>query len=145
MRQVGIKTIGGFFLGCVAVDRLFKYIARTSPRVSERFWFGEAPRINSEAALSIPVGSLYLTVFLVIVWFVLVFLWIKNKQTRWAIVLFGILIAAASNVWDRIFYGGVVDYLPFFGISIMNISDIVISLGAIVLVVVFWRNNREVL
>ena len=130
---------------CIAIDRLFKFIARTSPEISERFWFGEAPKINTEAALSVPIGSLYLTVFLVGVWVILVFWWIKNKQARWAIVLFGILLAAASNVWDRIFYGGVVDYLPFFGISIMNISDIVISLGAIVLVVVFWRNNREVL
>lgn len=145
MRQIVHSILVVFFVLSVVVDRFFKYIARTSPEMSERFWFETTPRINTDAALSIPIGSIYFDVFLIVVWMLLVVWWMKNRNADWSAFLFGIVLAAASNVWDRIFYGGVIDYLPFLGISILNISDIIITVGSFLLVYFFYKKSREVI
>jgi len=45
-----------------------------------------------------------------------------------------ILAGAIGNAIDRLIYGCVIDYIHFFSISIFNFADILISIGAILLV-----------
>lgn len=44
-----------------------------------------------------------------------------------------ILLGGASNVFDRFFYGGVVDYVGIFGVAAFNLSDVMIFTGLLIL------------
>jgi signal peptidase II len=54
-----------------------------------------------------------------------------------------ILIGAVGNVFDRIFYGFTVDYLIFFGRSALNLSDLLIVLGVVLLLISSRRLSAE--
>lgn len=51
-----------------------------------------------------------------------------------------IVLGAASNLYDRITEGAVIDYLLFFGRSAINIADAMIVAGVIML---FTRRNKK--
>lgn len=55
---------------------------------------------------------------------------IKNKDILawpWSLIIIG----AISNLLDRLYYGGVVDFISIPGLIIFNISDIYISVGVV--------------
>lgn len=53
------------------------------------------------------------------------------RASMWPrIAVFCVLLGAASNVFDRIFYGGVIDWIPVGGI-VVNGADVLIASGAI--------------
>lgn len=45
-----------------------------------------------------------------------------------------ILLGGASNVFDRFAYGGVIDYVNIFGVATINVADILIGTGLIILI-----------
>lgn len=58
----------------------------------------------------------------------------------WALIIIG----AVSNLLDRIFRGAVVDFINFFGWTVINISDIYISVGvAWLLAYEFLKKNKK--
>ena len=59
----------------------------------------------------------------------------------------GMLIAAgaASNFFDRIRYGAVIDYIDVRWFTVLNIADIMISVGAALLVLVLWRDDKKMI
>jgi lipoprotein signal peptidase len=78
-----------------------------------------------------------------LVFFVL-FLTVKKYQFGFGLLLVGSL----SNLLDRIFYGGVLDYLKVPYIPTFNFADITITIGAflIILVIIFgdrFSHSRE--
>lgn len=56
--------------------------------------------------------------------------------------LLAIISGAVSNLLDRLSFGFVVDYISFADISVLNLADIMISLGIVGLVIVYARNNK---
>lgn len=99
--------------------------------------------INKNIAFSLPVSPLILYPILFLVFFILIFLWYRDfgheKKYIWPYAL--IIIGAASNIWDRLRYGGVVDYfnVPFF--TVFNLSDIYIFLGVCYFLIRQLRNT----
>gem|GEM_PF-1122698 len=53
--------------------------------------------------------------------------------------LISIILGGASNVFDRFAYGGVIDYVNILGIATINLADILILLGLILLI----RNSYD--
>ncbi len=53
-----------------------------------------------------------------------------------------ILGGALSNLWDRIRYGYVFDWILLFGRSVINIADIAIGLGIVWFVVNEWKKRK---
>jgi lipoprotein signal peptidase len=74
---------------------------------------------------------------------ILVVLFVYQKKIS---VLTGFLfiLGATSNILDRIFYGGVVDYLQLFHISKFNLADVLI-VGGLCLGILqsFGKNPKE--
>ncbi|KPJ55105.1 hypothetical protein AMJ47_01100 [Parcubacteria bacterium DG_72] len=70
--------------------------------------------------------------FLLISWFLKA---VKQKKSFLAFSLFLIILAALSNLFDRLYYGFVIDFiwLKVVPISIFNIADILIFSGIICL------------
>lgn len=75
--------------------------------------------------------------------FLLWFAWAEWKNAHhlaaWASVLMG--VGALSNLLDRIRYGYVVDWIDVHYWSIFNLADTWITLGAILIVVNYWRHD----
>lgn len=103
-------------------------------------------RENPFLALSIPFP---LPISLILSFILLTFLcgtWLLQKRKKnisLSLIAFAILLGALSNFYDRIFMGFVIDYIhiktPFFYFPILNISDMLISLGILLwLCYDFW-------
>lgn len=53
-----------------------------------------------------------------------------------------IIAGATQNLIDRLLFGCVVDFIPFFNYSIFNLGDIAITLGALSLILGLWPNKK---
>ena len=103
---------------------------------------------NTGAAWSVFSGEILgiIIVSLIIILLIVYYIW-KNKPKIWieklgyAMILGG----ACGNLFDRIIYGYVIDFLDFniFGYEypIFNIADSFIFVGVIILIIYTWRCN----
>ncbi len=80
----------------------------------------------------------YLTLFILIIIFVILYMTIKSTGFKKYSLLM-ILGGAIGNIYDRIFYKAVPDFIDFhvgnFHWFIFNVSDIFISLGVILVII----------
>ena len=111
-------------LSLLVVDQSIKNFFIRSPQLSEGVF------INQKFAWNLPIPNSVIIVLMIVVILFLIFLLIKKFQLYICIILAG----ALSNLIDRIIYGGVVDYIhtPFGGV--INLADIMISLGVILII-----------
>ena len=88
----------------------------------------------------------YLTLFILIIIFVILYMITKSTGFRKYSLLM-ILGGAIGNVYDRIFYKAVPDFIDFhignFHWFIFNVSDIFISLGVLFLIILEFTNNQK--
>lgn len=106
-------------------DRVIKYFAIKTPSLIQGVF------INEKFALSLPVSNSISAILMGAGIIVLLHYAIKKKRP----IIWVIISGAMSNFIDRIFYNGVIDYMhaPFGGI--INIADIMISIGVLILIV----------
>lgn len=107
------------------------------------------PVTNSGAAFSLFENFSFITVILVlialIVLFFSVFFYVKYSE-RSRLLMYSlplIFIGTLSNMLDRIFFGYVVDYIPFFSTKLFtfNIADLSNFVGVILLVVFLLKKK----
>ena len=98
-------------------------------------WFFQPLSLNTGISFGWKIGSsAFVQLALVVVVFGALSAWICSlfsslgRLSRWGVVL--VMAGAFSNILDRVFLGGVRDWLvfPFFGFT-NNIADIWITLG----------------
>lgn len=92
----------------------------------------------------IPIDQNLLIIFSVITLFFLLFFLFKSRQTKeWLIFngLFLILLGGLSNLYDRLIFGYVIDFIWFFlfPFSIFNIADVMIFLGVVLILVKLFK------
>ena len=117
-----------FLLFLFLIDRLLRKIALEG-------WIKFFP--NKNIAFGIPCPNFILYPLLVFIFYFVVSNLIFTYQKR-KIVEFSsfalIFIGALSNILDRINYSFIVDYLDFFSLSVINLADLMISVGVIILI-----------
>ena len=92
---------------------------------------------NHELAFSLPIswGATLSLLALLIIAFVLIKAYRLSKEfyyyeaSLWLMIFFG----ASSNMYDRLMYGFVVDYVHIPPMSFFNIADVLIGVGVILL------------
>ncbi len=103
---------------------------------------------NEGAAFSLFSGS---TLFLILITLVILFLiynFLKKKDiSRIQKISYGILLGGIlGNLFDRIFFGYVIDYFDFvifnLNFAIFNFADICILIGAIMIILFEGSDNR---
>ena len=107
---------------------------------------------NYGAAFSVLYGNRIFLVIVSIITLVLVYYFLlKNKKFDWFnIILYSLLIGGIlGNLFDRIIYGYVVDYLDFYifgyNFPIFNIADICIVISVILIIIdTLWGGQGEV-
>ena len=81
------------------------------------------------AFIVIPVIALILLIFNV-------YYFRKNDEvlSRWYVIGFSLILAGAiGNLYDRIFYGYVIDFIDFRIFPVFNVADSAITIGAVVI------------
>ena len=88
----------------------------------------------------------FLTIFITIVVIVIFFMILKNNGVK-KFSLLMILGGALGNLYDRVFFKAVPDFIDFhignFHWFIFNVSDIFISLGVLILIYLELINNKK--
>ena len=104
---------------------------------------------NTGAAFSIFSGYTFLLILIAV--FVLVYLWkyiICDISSRLGFISFSMLIGGIiGNLFDRIIYGEVIDFLSFnifgYGFPIFNLADTFICVGVFLLIIDFVRGEKS--
>lgn len=127
IRNRGIIIIGAGLL----LDQSIKYFFYTYP--ARVVFFGYY--LNQNFSWSLPVNNLAVIILTAILLLSLIYWRQRLFGPRWAWYLIG--LGALSNLVDRLWRGGVVDYifLPYGGV--INLADIFIIAG--VIWILCWR------
>lgn len=100
---------------------------------------------NWGLAFDIPFRREFILLISLVIGYFLVDMIVKNVKSHPKIAFSSaiILIGAIGNVFDRIYYGFTVDYLIFFGRSALNLSDLLIVFGVVLLLISSRRSTSE--
>lgn len=141
------KMATWFFLAIffVALDRFFKIISlQQFDYILINDWLKFSLAKNYFIAFSIPISGIFLNyiIFLIILALIYSFL-LNNKQTTniKAAFLF-IILGASSNLFDRLKYGYVVDYLNIKWFTVFNIADAMIVCSIFFLLLVEFKKKQ---
>lgn len=101
--------------------------------------------INQDIAFSLPMTYLVLYPIIILILVLLIWFWQKDFKKKsiliwpWALIIIG----AISNLMDRIQYGGVIDFInvPYF--TVLNLSDIYISIGVVWILWYEWFFRKK--
>jgi len=133
-----------------AIDRYLKFLASTYYEGKSQSLLGDFLSFsfvkNYYIAFSIPLPENLIIIFslLALVGVVLIMaVTIRKKQQLdlLAIWLFLIFMGAISNLIDRFSLGYVIDYLNFAKLLVLNVADIMISLGTLMTVISFYKQK----
>ncbi|MFA5126839.1 MAG: signal peptidase II [Patescibacteria group bacterium] len=129
MRRYYYLVLFGLFL----LDRFTKIYFIKQPLESQALGGFLQLQLNKNIAFSWPLPELVLYPLLIIIIVVIFWFWLDSLQKESRLVWsWGLLIiGAVSNLLDRLNFGSVIDFIhiPYF--SVLNISDIYISLGVV--------------
>ncbi len=132
----------------VILDRITKYTFMINPALRGKFFLGgliqtvEHRNYGIIANIPIPfIGIMVATLAaIVLIGFGILRAW-REQSMKMALPLILILGGAIGNLWDRLQYGYVYDWLLLFGRSAINVADIAIFLG-IFLYVLIQKNTK---
>ncbi|PLX26671.1 signal peptidase II [Candidatus Parcubacteria bacterium] len=131
------------------LDRYLKYLAlgldgKEINLVSDFFKFNFVK--NYFIAFSIPLsGNFLLILILLILLTLLYFIYklIKERKILESSLLLCVFAGAISNLYDRLEYGYVVDYLDLKYFTVFNVADTMIVCGVIIFLFVSIKNDRQ--
>lgn len=130
-------------------DRLTKGYFVTRPDIQLQLipdWLWLQLHINTQMALSLPLFpivyyTLTLAIFLALV-AQLVRTFHKRQSVEFSLIVF-ILAGAVSNLMDRFYYGGVIDFITIRFGSVFNIADIAIVCGIGLWIIRLFLHDRH--
>ena len=107
--------------------------------------------IDSLCNHGIAMGVVLPQIVFVVLWggimVTVVYFWLQkikeNGKFISQIPLLLILGGGISNLIDRVYYGCVVDYIPFLNISSFNFADVCITAGAGVILWMSFKNDKR--
>lgn len=120
------------------LDRLLKALAAAGWRVD---LFGQVLKFNLVKnyyiAFSLPLAGFWLNAAILAVILLLVYYLIASwRQGKRMVTLcwLAVILGAASNLYDRLKYGYVIDYLDLKYFTVFNLADVMIVVGVILLI-----------
>lgn len=104
---------------------------------------------NTGAAFSIlNNNTLFLIMITMIILIVLIYYLMHHELKKFEIIGYGLILGGAfGNLFDRVFYGYVIDFIDvyIFGYDypVFNLADIAIVIGVILLVIQMFRGDKS--
>lgn len=102
--------------------------------------------LNQNIAWFWTMPKLYLYILLSLIIVILIYFYLQALRKKsilvwpWSLIIIG----AISNLLDRIYQGAVIDFINFFGLTIINLSDVYIFLGVVWLLVDELKKSRKI-
>jgi signal peptidase II len=146
--QIGAINVVAFFL--FLNDRALKILAEKGIVQGNILgwgdWFQFKLTYNSGVAFGINLNYYFIIVFYLIAIFILVWYIIslyKTRSSRYLAIFAStlVLLGAISNLFDRIQIGQVIDYLYLKNFSIFNLADVMITVGAVILILISGKKS----
>lgn len=134
------------------IDRIIKYFAVRNllPKLAIGDFFKLAFTPNNFISFSLPLSGTPLIVIVSLIMLTLIayttyLILNKKSETLEVVLLTTILFGAIDNFADRINYGFVIDYLEVKNFTVFNFADVMICLGAGLLILknLNSRNNYK--
>jgi len=99
---------------------------------------------NYGIAFSLPLGGVWIwfPIALLILGLVTVFVFLAKQGNLQSVFLLAVILGASSNLWDRLNYGFVIDYLDLRYFTVFNLADVLIVGGAALLIFFEIKNTR---
>ncbi len=147
-----MKKIGIISLIVIIIDRILKvlvtnnFVLNVRNKIIDGFFYITNCH-NEGAAFSLFSGNVLFLIFITLIVLFLIYRSInKENVNKIGILAYGLLLGGIlGNLYDRIFYGYVIDYLDFvifkFNFAIFNLADAAIVIGAILLIVFEGSDN----
>lgn len=147
-----MKKIGIISLIVIIIDRILKvlvtnnFVLNVRNKIIDGFFYIINCH-NEGAAFSLFSGNVLFLIFITLIVLFLIYRTInKENVNKIGILAYGLLLGGIlGNLYDRIFYGYVIDYLDFrifnFNFAIFNLADAAIVIGAILLIVFEGSDN----
>lgn len=147
-----MKKIGIISLIVIIIDRILKvlvtnnFVLNVRNKIIDGFFYITNCH-NEGAAFSLFSGNVLFLIFITLIVLFLIYRTInKENVNKIRIFAYGLLLGGIlGNLYDRIFYGYVIDYLDFvifkFNFAIFNLADAAIVIGAILLIVFEGSDN----
>ena len=147
-----MKKIGIISLIVIIIDRILKvlvtnnFVLNVRNKIIDGFFYITNCH-NEGAAFSLFSGNVLFLIFITLIVLFLIYRTInKENVNKIGILAYGLLLGGIlGNLYDRIFYGYVIDYLDFrifnFNFAIFNLADMAIVIGAILLIVFEGSDN----
>lgn len=133
----------------MVLDRFFKILALNLGETYNLQLIGDYVKFNlaqnQYIAFSLPFTGLILNIVIgVIIIFLLIFLLklVKKAEYLEASLLTFLLLSAINNYYDRLRYGFVIDYINIKYFTVLNISDIMISLATLLLIISIYKKEH---
>ena len=141
------------------IDRVSKLVIIGSPETYEQYGMSVTSFLNFNliwnegiafGLFSFDEKFYYnlLTIFICLITLVIIWLMLKSKGfERFSFIM--IIGGSLGNIFDRIYYSSVVDFIDFhvnnFHWFIFNVADIFITIGVIILIVleIFKKNDKK--
>ena len=147
-----MKKIGIISLIVIIIDRILKvlvtnnFVLNVRNKIIDGFFYITNCH-NEGAAFSLFSGNVLFLIFITLIVLFLIYRTIKKEDVnKIGTLAYGLLLGGIlGNLYDRIFYGYVIDYLDFiifkFDFAIFNLADAAIVIGAILLIVFEGSDN----
>lgn len=147
-----MKKIGIISLIVIIIDRILKvlvtnnFVLDARNKIIDGFFYITNCH-NEGAAFSLFSGNVLFLIFITLIVLFLIYRTInKENVNKIGVLAYGLLLGGIlGNLYDRIFYGYVIDYLHFvifkFNFAIFNLADAAIVIGAILLIVFEGSDN----
>ncbi|MFA6018373.1 MAG: signal peptidase II [Patescibacteria group bacterium] len=148
MRKSTVVLTLGAISTIALIDGACKYFALTT--------FSDGSTRNTQSVIAfvlhknpgitfdIPISIFILAPITLAILFVLAkkALELKKEQPLIALSIVSIIVGATDNFIDRIIHGFTTDYIMLFQTSIINLADILILVGAII-ILVYYKNTPQ--
>ena len=147
-----MKKIGIISLIVIIIDRILivlvtnNFALNVRNKIIDGFFYITNCH-NEGAAFSLFSGNVLFLIFITLIVLFLIYRTInKENVNKIGVLAYGLLLGGIlGNLYDRIFYGYVIDYLDFvifkFNFAIFNLADAAIVVGAILLIVFEGSDN----
>ncbi|MBI5398699.1 signal peptidase II [Candidatus Woesearchaeota archaeon] len=140
-----------FFIIVLAIftlDQLTKYLVRATFSLYETKTivpsvFSLTYSTNTGAAFGLLQNQtgVFIWLSVMVLGFIIYYYDAISKRLSFVIPTALLLGGVLGNLFDRIVYGRVTDFLDFHVWPIFNVADAALSIGCIILVIVFWRED----